>query len=41
LAHDEQNECSPGDLVAIEECRPRSKRKSWRLNRVLTRAAEV
>ena len=41
LAHDERNECSPGDLVAIEECRPLSKRKSWRLNKVLVRAAEV
>lgn len=41
LAHDEQNECSPGDLVTIEECRPLSKRKSWRLNKVLVRAAEV
>ena len=35
------NECSPGDLVAIEECRPLSKRKSWRLNKVLVRAAEA
>jgi len=41
LAHDERNECSPGDQVAIEECRPLSKRKSWRLNKVLVRAAEV
>jgi small subunit ribosomal protein S17 len=41
LAHDERSECSPGDLVAIEACRPLSKRKSWRVNRVLVRAAEV
>ncbi len=41
LAHDERNECSPGDLVAIEECRPLSKRKSWRLHKVLVRAAQL
>jgi small subunit ribosomal protein S17 len=28
-AHDEANLCKQGDLVAIEECRPISKTKSW------------
>ena len=28
-AHDEANLCKEGDLVAIEECRPVSKTKSW------------
>ena len=28
-AHDETNLCKEGDSVAIEECRPISKRKSW------------
>jgi len=41
LAHDEQNECQEGDLVAIEECRPLSKRKSWRLQRIIERATQV
>ena len=41
LAHDETGECKEGDLVAIEECRPLSKRKAWRLQRVITRAAEI
>ncbi len=41
LAHDENNECSEGDTVAIEECRPISKNKSWRLQRVLERATQV
>ena len=41
LAHDENNECSEGDVVAIEECRPLSKNKSWRLARVIERAARV
>ena len=30
-AHDEQNECSVGDLVRIMETRPLSKDKRWRL----------
>ena len=31
LAHDQDNACEIGDLVAIAECRPLSKRKSWRV----------
>ena len=38
LAHDENNECGEGDTVLIEECRPLSKSKSWRLVRVLEKA---
>ncbi len=30
-AHDENNECSTGDVVTIEECRPLSKTKAWRV----------
>lgn len=41
LAHDENNECGEGDTVAIEECRPISKNKSWRLQRVIERATRV
>ncbi|MGE0482923.1 MAG: 30S ribosomal protein S17 [Gammaproteobacteria bacterium] len=41
MAHDENNECNQGDTVAIEECRPLSKRKSWRLQRVIERATQV
>jgi small subunit ribosomal protein S17 len=41
LAHDEDNQCSNGDIVAIEECRPISKRKSWRLNRIVERAPQI
>ncbi|MEK9134469.1 MAG: 30S ribosomal protein S17 [Pseudomonadota bacterium] len=40
-AHDESNECKEGDLVQIEECRPLSKSKAWRLVKVLERAREV
>ena len=38
LAHDEKNECRAGDTVAISECRPLSRRKSWTLVRVIERA---
>ena len=40
-AHDESNECKEGDLGQIEECRPLSKSKAWRLVKVLERAREV
>ncbi|MDN3518748.1 30S ribosomal protein S17 [Aquisalimonas lutea] len=36
-AHDENNECREGDWVSIEECRPLSKTKSWRLVEVVER----
>ena len=38
LAHDEENTCQEGDLVLVEECRPISRNKSWRLVKVLERA---
>jgi small subunit ribosomal protein S17 len=41
LAHDELNECGDGDTVAIEECRPLSKNKSWRLQKVIEKAILV
>jgi len=34
-AHDEANECNLGDLVAVEQCRPLSKTKSWRVMDIL------
>lgn len=42
-AHDETNECRLGDLVRIQECRPLSKEKRWRVIEVVTRGdvAEV
>ena len=39
-AHDEANLCKEGDLVAIEECRPLSRHKSWRLVKVLERGPQ-
>lgn len=38
LAHDENNECNEGDIVIIESTRPISKRKSWRLQKIVTKA---
>ena len=40
-AHDENNDGKPGDLVMIEQCRPLSKTKTWRLVKVLERARTV
>ena len=37
-AHDENGEGHVGDTVAIEQCRPLSKTKSWRLTQVIERA---
>jgi small subunit ribosomal protein S17 len=39
MAHDEKNECKAGDRVAISECRPISKNKSWQVVNVIDRAA--
>jgi len=40
LAHDAANECKPGDRVAISECRPISKNKSWAVVDIVERAAD-
>ncbi len=37
-AHDEANECNPGDVVTVEQCRPLSKTKSWRVLDILEKA---
>ena len=41
MAHDEVNECSEGDVVIIESSRPLSKNKSWRLQKVVSKAQTV
>jgi small subunit ribosomal protein S17 len=40
-AHDENNSAHVGDVVRIEETRPLSKLKRWRLTDVIRRAALV
>ncbi len=41
LAHDEKNQCRIGDTVRIEETRPISARKRWRVVDIITRAPEA
>lgn len=41
LAHDENSESREGDVVTIEECRPLSRHKSFRLVRVVSRAVQT
>jgi small subunit ribosomal protein S17 len=41
LAHDDKNECKEGDFVVIESSRPISKKKSWRLQKIVTKAQEI
>ena len=36
-AHDEKNECRPGDIVKIIETRPLSREKRWRVAEIITR----
>jgi small subunit ribosomal protein S17 len=38
MAHDEKNECGPGDTVKIMETRPWSKNKCWRLVEIIEKA---
>ena len=38
MAHDEENAAKIGDRVRIEETRPLSRRKRWRLREILSRA---
>jgi small subunit ribosomal protein S17 len=37
-AHDEANACNSGDWVTIEQCRPLSKTKAWRLVEIVEKA---
>jgi small subunit ribosomal protein S17 len=37
--HDERNQAGVGDVVEVAQCRPHSKTKSWRLVRVVEKAA--
>jgi small subunit ribosomal protein S17 len=38
MAHDESNECRPGDRILIEETRPLSRHKRWRVAEIVERA---
>ena len=40
LIHDEKNELNIGDFILAEECRPLSKRKTFTLKSVISKAGE-
>ena len=40
-AHDEANECNIGDVVTVKESRPLSKTKTWALQSIDERIAQV
>ena len=40
-AHDENNECKPGDIVRIVETRPLSRQKRWRVAEIISRGEVV
>jgi small subunit ribosomal protein S17 len=40
-AHDEANEFHTGDTVMIQECRPLSRTKSWRVMQLVEKANNV
>ena len=41
LAHDELEICNIGDQVLVEECRPLSKRKRWKLIKILSKSSLI
>jgi small subunit ribosomal protein S17 len=41
LAHDKLEECNIGDQVLIEECRPLSKRKRWKLIKIISKSSLI
>ena len=38
MADDPENTCNMGDRILIEECRPLSKNKRWRVREIIERA---
>jgi small subunit ribosomal protein S17 len=41
LAHDELEECNIGDQVLVQECRPLSKRKRWKLIKIILKSSLI
>ena len=41
LVHDELNECNIGDQVLIRESRPLSKKKRWRLTKIISKSSLI
>ena len=41
LAHDAEENSEIGDLVILEECRPLSKKKHWKLKKILIKSSLI
>ena len=41
VAHDESGQCNIGDQVLVQETRPLSKRKRWKLVKVLSKSSVI
>ena len=41
LVHDEFEKCNIGDQVLVEECGPLSKRKRWKLVKILSKTSLI
>jgi small subunit ribosomal protein S17 len=41
LAHDELEKCNIGDQVLVQECRPLSRRKRWKLIEILSKSSLI
>jgi len=41
LVHDETEICKIGDQVLINQCRPLSKRKHWRLAKIILKSSSI
>jgi len=41
LAHDDLEECNIGDQVLVQECRPLSKRKRWKLVKIILKSSLI
>lgn len=41
MAHDQDSLCTEGDIVSIQECRPISKNKSWKLKELIKRNENI
>jgi small subunit ribosomal protein S17 len=41
LAHDELEQCNIGDQVLVQECRPLSKKKRWKLIEILSKSSLI
>ena len=40
-AHDENNKCEPGDTILIEESKPLSRLKRWRVKEIIKKVVKV